>query len=114
MLETRIGDFEEVMMLITGSLRKDESYAFRIAKAFESQTGRSVSLGAVHSTLDRLETKGFVRSELRVGTSDRGDRRKRIFTVTALGNRVLIDAMNFKVGLWKNYPAFVNKINFSV
>jgi PadR family transcriptional regulator, regulatory protein PadR len=113
MIETRIGDFEEVIMLIVGILGEEESYAFQIARAFEARNGRSVSIGAVHSTLDRLETKGFLRSELKNATSARGERRKRIFKITALGKRVLKDSMDFKVDLWKQYPAFAGKFSFS-
>lgn len=113
MIETRIGDFEETLMLIVGILGEEEAYAFRISKAFEERTGRSISIGSVHSTLDRLETKGFVRSTLRNATSERGDRKKRIFVITASGKRVLKESMEFKVQLWKEYPAFVGKPGFS-
>lgn len=106
MIETKLGDFEETIMLIVGILGEEEAYAFRIAKAFEERTGRTISIGATHSTLDRLETKGFVRSSLKNSTSERGDRRKRIFVITALGKRVLRESMEFKVELWKEYPAF--------
>ncbi len=112
MIETRLGDFEEAMMLIVGILG-EEAYAFRISKAFEQRTGRSISIGAVHSTLDRLETKGFLRSTLKNATSERGDRRKRIFNITALGKRVLKESMEFKMDLWKDYPAFANKLGFT-
>jgi PadR family transcriptional regulator, regulatory protein PadR len=113
MIETRIGDFEEVIMLMLGILSEDECYAFKISAEFKNQTKRSVSIGAVHSTLDRLETKGFVKSELRNASSERGERQKRIFTLTALGKRVLKESMDFKVSLWKQYPAFAGKFNFS-
>jgi PadR family transcriptional regulator, regulatory protein PadR len=109
MIETKIGDFEETLMLIVGILGDDDSYAFRIAKAFEERTGREVSIGAIHSTLDRLETKGFVKSSLKNTVSERGERKKRIFTITALGKRVLRESMEFKVALWKQYPAFAGK-----
>jgi PadR family transcriptional regulator, regulatory protein PadR len=113
MIETRLGDFEEVLMLMIGILGDDESYAFRIANEFKSQTGRSVSIGAVHSTLDRLETKGFLKSEIQESETDRGTRKKRIYSITALGKRVLKEAMEFKVSLWKQYPAFSGKFNIS-
>ena len=113
MIETRLGDFEEVLMLIIGILGEEDSYAFRIAQTFEKETGRSVSIGAVHSTLDRLDSKGFVKSEMRTGTSGRGERRKRIFTVTALGKRVLKEAMDFKLSLWRQHPAFAGKLSFN-
>jgi DNA-binding PadR family transcriptional regulator len=50
---------------------------------------------------------------LKNATSERGDRRKRIFEITALGKRVLKDSMEFKVSLWKDYPAFANKLGFT-
>ena len=113
MIETRIGDFEEAVMLIVGILGDDDAYAFQISKSFEQKTGRAISIGAVHSTLDRLENKGFVRSTLRNATSRRGDRRKRIFTVTALGKKVLKESMEFKMELWRQYPSLASKLTFS-
>ena len=59
MKETKLGDFEETLLLLVGILDK-EAYAFRIAEEFESQTQRAVSIGAVHSTLNRLGEKGFL------------------------------------------------------
>lgn len=114
MIETRLGDFEEVMMLLVGILGDDHAYAFRIAEEFEAQTNRSVSIGAVHSTLDRLETKGFLRSQMGNATNERGGRRKRIFSITALGKRVLRESKDFKVALWNQYPAFSGKLNMIV
>lgn len=105
MIETRLGEFEEVLMLLVGILG-DNAYAFQIAAEFKSQTGRAVSIGSVHSTLDRLEKKGFLNSAMGNATTERGGRRKRIFKITALGKRVVQNAIDFKAGLWKQYPAF--------
>lgn len=113
MIETKLGDFEETVMLIAGILGEEGAYAFSISKAFEQRTGRPISIGATHSTLDRLETKGFVRSSLKNSTSERGDRRKRIFVITALGKRVLRESMEFKMKLWKEYPAFAGKLGLT-
>ncbi len=103
MIETRLGDFEEVILLLTGILGED-AYAFYMTKEFESQTGRAISIGAVHSALERLEEKGFLRSSMGNATKERGGRRKRIFTITALGKRVLKESRDFKVALWQQYP----------
>ncbi len=111
MKETRLGEFEEVILLLVGILG-EEACAFKIAEEFKSQTGRGVSIGATHSTLDRLEHKGFLKSEMGKATAERGGRRKRIFTITALGKRVLKEARDFKVALWEQYPAFAGKMNF--
>jgi PadR family transcriptional regulator, regulatory protein PadR len=113
MIETRLGDFEEVVLLVTGILGNGEAYALKIAEEFKRQTGREVSVGAVHSTLDRLELKGFVRSELGEATAIRGGKRKRLFALTALGKRVLQEAMDFRISLWKQYPLLAGKLNFN-
>ncbi len=110
MIETRLGEFEEVMLLLTGILGDEEAYAFKIASEFESQTGRSVSIGAVHSTLNRLEGKGFVTSEMGKSTAKRGGRRKRIFTITAYGRRALDISREFKMSLWNQFPALGGQI----
>ena len=113
MKETRLGEFEEVILLLVGILG-EEAYAFKIAEEFEKQTGRSVSIGATHSTLDRLENKGFLKSEMGKATAERGGRRKRIFTITALGKRVLKESKDFKMALWEQYPAFAGKLNYKM
>jgi DNA-binding PadR family transcriptional regulator len=110
-IETRLGEFEEVILLLTGILGEN-AYALRISEEFEAQTARAVSIGAVHSTLTRLEEKGFVKSQMGESTAERGGRRKRIFTITAYGQRALKTSMDFRVSLWKQFPAFANKFDF--
>jgi len=105
MKETRLGEFEEVILLLVGILG-EEAYAFNIAEEFESQTGRSVSIGAVHSTLTRLDDKGFLTSKMGKSTAERGGRRKRIYTITASGRRVLRTSKDFRVSLWSQFPEF--------
>jgi DNA-binding PadR family transcriptional regulator len=112
MIETRLGEFEEVILLLVGILDK-EAYAFKIAEEFESQTTRSVSIGAVHSTLTRLEEKGFLKSAMGESTAERGGRRKRIYTITAYGRKTLQAARDFKISLWQQYPGFATgKLSF--
>lgn len=111
MIETRLGEFEEVILLFVGILGED-AYSFRIAEEFEAQTKRAVSIGAVHSTLNRLEEKGFLSSKMGSSTAERGGRRKRIYTITAFGRRTLEAARDFRLSLWSQYPAFANKLDF--
>jgi len=112
-MEKRLGDFEEVLLLLTGIVNEGDAYAYRISVEFKNQTGRSISIGATHSTLDRLEEKGFLKSQMRDGTSDRGERSKRIYSLTALGKRVLRDAMEMRTNLWKQYPDMASLLNTS-
>ncbi len=103
MKETRLGDFEEVLLLLVGILGED-AYAYKIAEEFQSQTGRTVSIGSVHSTMDRLYKKGFLTSEMGQPSSNRGGRRKRIYEITASGHKVIRKSREFKVSLWDQFP----------
>lgn len=103
MKETRLGEFEEVLLLLVGILA-DEAYALNVSVQFEVQTGRSVSIGSVHSTLDRLSTKGFLKSKMSEPTAKRGGRRKRIYRTTARGQLALEASRDLKVSLWNQLP----------
>jgi PadR family transcriptional regulator, regulatory protein PadR len=102
-METHLGNFEEIILLIAGILG-EEAYAFKIAEEAEVQTGRLISIGAVHSTLTRLEEKGFLTSQFGKPTLERGGRRKRIYTITAIGRRALAASRELKQSLWNQYP----------
>ncbi len=105
MKETKLGDFEETILLLVGILG-EEAYAVKVAIEFENQTQRAISIGAVHSTLNRLTEKGFLTSEMTGATSERGGRRKRVFEITAAGQTALSDSRDFKLSLWSQFPAF--------
>ncbi len=105
MKKSRLGEFEEVILLLVGILDQD-AYAFKIAEEFESQTKRSASIGAVHSTLNRLSGKGFLKSSMGEPSAVRGGRRKRIYTITAQGENALKASRALKMNLWNQYPPF--------
>ena len=105
MKETKLGEFEEVILLLVGILGEN-AYAFKIAEEFEQQTSRSVSIGAVHSSLSRMADKGFLTSSMGEPTASRGGRRKRIYEITAYGERVLRDARDLRLALWQQFPGF--------
>ena len=112
MKETRLGDFEETILLLVGILG-DNAYAFKLAEEFTSQTGRTVSIGAVHSTLSRLADKGFLTSEMGQPSQGRGGRRKRIYSITAQGQKALVYSRDLKLSLWKQFPGFSLGLEFS-
>ena len=101
----KLGSFEETLLLLVGILG-EEAYAFNIAEEFESQTGKSTSIGSVHSTLDRLSKKKYLTSEMGVPTAERGGRRKRIYSITAEGQKVLEASRDLKMSLWNQFPSF--------
>lgn len=107
MKETKFGDFEETLLLIVGIL-DEEAYAFKIAAEFKNQLDRMVSIGSVHSTLNRLGNKGFLTSKMGEPTAERGGRRKRIYTITGAGQRALKNSRDIKFSLWSQFPAFAD------
>ena len=101
-----IGEFEEIVLIITATL-EDEAYGVTITNEIEKQTGRAAGFNTVHTTLQRLEEKGFIVSKMGGATTERGGRRKRYFTITALGSRTLRDLKKLRERLWKELPAKV-------
>ena len=112
MRKTYIGELEEVVLL-TVALLYDQAYGVAVTHAIEEQTGRSISISAVHATLHRLADKGFVNSRMGGATAERGGRRKRYFTVTPAGSRVLHDIQQVREQLWRGIPGGVLRLSES-
>jgi DNA-binding PadR family transcriptional regulator len=81
-----IGEFE--YLVLTAAIHLDEdAYGAAIRREIEAATERRCSIGALYTTLDRLETKGFVKTWMGDSTPQRGGRAKRMVRVTAKGIR---------------------------
>lgn len=78
------GEFEQLVLLAILRLGAD-AYGTSIRHEIEERTGRSVTVGALYSALERLEAKGFLRAELGDPTPQRGGRARRHYTVLPLG-----------------------------
>lgn len=98
-----LGEFEEIVLLITASL-EDDAYGVTITMEIEKQTGRSPGFNTVHTTLQRLEEKGLLTSEMGGETTERGGRRKRYFKITKLGARALRENKQLREKLWEIVP----------
>jgi DNA-binding PadR family transcriptional regulator len=83
-----LGEFEQLVLLAVLRLG-DEAYAVTIRQAIEDAAMRTVSRGALYTTLERLETKGLLSSRMGEPTADRGGRARRYHKVTAAGMRAL-------------------------
>ena len=79
-----LGEFEHIIVLALLRL-EDRAYGVTVRQEIELRTKREVSIGAVYATLDRLERKGYVTSQMGDPTPERGGRSKRFFRVTATG-----------------------------
>ncbi|MEZ0610916.1 PadR family transcriptional regulator [Fibrella sp. WM1] len=98
-----LGEFEEVVLL-TVAILGEAAYGVTVTQEIEEQTGRSVGFSTVHTTLQRLEEKGFLTSQMGGATAERGGRRKRFFSVTAAGRKALIDVKQVRTQLWEALP----------
>lgn len=83
-----LGELEQIVLLATLRLSGD-GYGVTIQEAIQRATGRDLTLGTIHKTLVRLEAKGFVASLLGEPAPHRGGRRKRLYSVTPEGVRLL-------------------------
>ncbi|MFD2933432.1 PadR family transcriptional regulator [Spirosoma flavum] len=98
-----LGEFEEIVLLMVAVL-EGQAYGVTIAAELKQRTSRAISLSGVHIALYRLEEKGFVISELGGATTARGGRRKRLFTITAMGKQTLSDMREVRNQLWDSIP----------
>lgn len=103
MKKTVLGELEELVLLIVATSTEDV-YGVPIMEELQRQTGRSFTISAVHTTLYRLEEKGFLSSSVGGATAERGGRRKRLFALTASGGRVLLEIQQMRQQLWQAIP----------
>jgi DNA-binding PadR family transcriptional regulator len=95
-----LGEFELLVMLTVIRLGEG-AYGVPIAREIEEQTGREVAFGTVYATLERLQEKGLVRSDLGDPTPERGGRGKRYFRVTPTGLQKVRDTKQSLIRLWR-------------
>jgi DNA-binding PadR family transcriptional regulator len=85
-----LGEFE--YLLLTAAVRLgDEAYGAAIRKEIEEATQRRCSIGALYTTLDRLEAKGLLQTWMGEATAQRGGRAKRMVKVTPKGVKAASD-----------------------
>lgn len=95
-----LGEFEQMTMLALIHL-ENEAYGAAIRQLLAEQVNRNVAIGALYSTLERLERKGMVESRLGEATAQRGGRAKRYFKVTIQGHSALKRAKQAMDTLWQ-------------
>ena len=83
---TMIGEFEYLLLAAIERLGED-AYGASIRQELEAQAQRKCSIGALYTTLDRLEAKGLIETWMGPATAERGGRSKRMARLTAPGLR---------------------------
>ncbi len=94
-----LGEFEQMLLLAAMRL-EDEAYGVKLMEELENRVGRRVSRGSVYVTLDRMEDKGWISSELSASRPERGGRPRRIVHVTPRGLAVLRKSRAALLDLW--------------
>lgn len=99
-----IGEFEQVVLLAI--LRLDgNAYAVSVRDEIFACTRREVSRGSIYITLDRLETKGYLKSRLGDPTPERGGRAKRYYELRPRAVEALKEGRRALVALWQGLEA---------
>ena len=94
-----MGEFEQIVLLAL--LRIGEgAYGMRARREIERLTGRDVAIGAIYTTLARLERKGWVRHRMGDPSPERGGRAKKHFQVTPEGISALEDTRQALDVMW--------------
>jgi PadR family transcriptional regulator PadR len=94
-----LGEFEQLLLLAIVHLG-DDAYGVTIRREIAARTGRDVAIGALYTSLDRLERKGFVRSTMSEPTAERGGRSKRCFRIRPAGATALRESRARLARMW--------------
>ncbi|WP_289029119.1 PadR family transcriptional regulator [uncultured Paraglaciecola sp.] len=100
MNQKTLGEFEQVVLLALLRLETN-AYGAAIRQLLQREINRDVALGALYSTLERMEKKGLVVSKLGEATAQRGGRPKRFFSLTAEGKAALKHAKQTMDTMWQ-------------
>ncbi len=101
---THLGELEEMILLVIANL-DNNAYGLNIRNFIRQKCDRSVSISTVHSTIHRLENKGFLRSKYsHTNSPERGGRPKLLFTITSSGRDAIKATMELRNALWKTIP----------
>jgi len=88
-----LGDFEQLVLLGVLRLeREEQAYGAKIRQEIHERSGRDVSINAVYTTLERLESKGLLKSWVGDPTPQRGGRRRKFYAVRPAGVASLREA----------------------
>jgi DNA-binding PadR family transcriptional regulator len=94
-----MGEFEQLVLLALLRLNND-AYGIEVREHIEESVGREISYGAVYTTLDRLERKGYVTYRMGEATPERGGRAKKYFRVLPEGREALRATQQALTMMW--------------
>jgi PadR family transcriptional regulator PadR len=90
----------ELAVLLSVARLGDAAYGASVRRDVSVRLRRDYSVGAMYTTLQRLEDKGLLRSDTSEPMAVRGGRARRCFHPTASGVRALHRARGEHAALW--------------
>jgi PadR family transcriptional regulator PadR len=90
----------ELTTLLTVARLGDDAYGLAVRHDLSERAGRDYSVGAIYTTLQRLEDKGLLTSRASEPLPVRGGRSRRHFRVTGAGARAIRDAERQAASMW--------------
>jgi PadR family transcriptional regulator len=105
-----LGEFEQLLLLAVLRLGAD-AYGLDIARELDERAGRSVSRGALYTSLDRLEEKGLLRWKVAAATAARGNLPRRLYTVTPAGMTALRASRATLRRMWRGIESLLEEPN---
>lgn len=89
------------MVLLAVSDLGAEAYGLGVRRDVAERSGHDYSVGAIYTTLSRLEEKGWISASLADPQPTRGGRSRRQFTITGAGAQALVQARRQAEVLWR-------------
>lgn len=95
-----LGEFEQFILLAILKLGEN-AYGSTIRQLLADTIQRDVTIGALYTTLERLEKKGLLESKMGEATAERGGRAKKYFKVSAQGQSSLKRSKQALNSMWQ-------------
>lgn len=90
----------ELKVLLAIARLGDDAYGLAVRRDVSARARHDYSVGAIYTTLQRLEDKGLVTARDSAPTPMRGGRSRREFRLTAQGRRALREAERRAASMW--------------
>lgn len=92
---------EEIILLAIWKL-KDNAYGVTIRDLVSQDTGHEWSFGAIYKPLKQLTYKRYVEKTMSAPQSERGGRRKYLYTITEDGVHALKEIRKIQKSVWNS------------
>ncbi len=103
-------DDSDLITLLAIRRLGEGAYGVSLCQELTSMTGKTAALASVYKTLERLEKRGLVTSQMGEPTAERGGRAKRFVRVTQQGLRSIDTTRRVLNHFWQDVPAFSQRM----